>query len=51
MCYDFSWINDEEFQFMRQEEAVECKDYAADFADWSEANGFVSQWNLLQSTR
>lgn len=46
-CYDFFWINDEEFQFMRQIGSVRCDEYDARFAEWSQANGFISQWKLL----
>ena len=48
ICNDFTWINDEEFQFMRQLLSVPCEDYDRRFAGWSQANGFVSQWKLLE---
>ena len=47
ICEDFTWINDEEFQFMRQPQAVSCADYERTYAEWSQANSFVSQWKLL----
>jgi DNA mismatch repair ATPase MutL len=46
-CYDFIWINDEEFRYMRQATVVKCGGYQSAFAEWAQANGFVSQWNLL----
>jgi hypothetical protein len=51
ICEDFTWINDEEFQFMRQPQTVPCDEYRRSFDAWSQANGFVSQWNLLQPVR
>jgi hypothetical protein len=48
LCKDITWINDEEFQFTRQMQVVSCDDYQREFAIWSQANGFVSQWKLLQ---
>jgi multidrug efflux pump subunit AcrA (membrane-fusion protein) len=50
VCNDFTWINDEEFQFMRQLLSVPCEDYDRRFAEWAQANGFVSQWKLLEPT-
>jgi hypothetical protein len=50
VCEAFTFINDEEFQFIRQPQAVPCEDYARTFEQWSQANAFVSQWNLLQPT-
>jgi flagellar biosynthesis GTPase FlhF len=46
-CYVFTWIDDQEFSFMRQTAVSTCDDYAAAFTDWTQANGFVSQWKLL----
>ena len=46
-CYVFSWIDDQEFSFVRQAMVNPCDDYAADFTPWKEANGFTSQWTLL----
>jgi flagellar biosynthesis GTPase FlhF len=46
-CYDFAWINDAEFEFMRQTMATRCDEYGPRFSRWAEANAFVSEWNLL----
>ena len=46
-CYIFSWIDDEEFSFVRQPMVTTCDDYASDFTGWKEATGFASQWKLL----
>jgi hypothetical protein len=48
-CYDFVWINDEEFQFVRQPTVIKCDGYEPGFAEWAQGNGFVSQWKLLQT--
>ena len=45
-CWNFIWINDEEFNFQRQPLAVPCSKYAAEFKDWSIANQFKSQWKM-----
>jgi hypothetical protein len=50
VCEDFTFINDDEFQFIRQAQAVPCDDYARTFEQWSQANAFISQWKLLQPT-
>jgi hypothetical protein len=50
VCEDFTFINDEEFQLIRQQQAVSCDDYAHAFDLWAQANAFVSQWKLLQPT-
>lgn len=47
-CFDFIWINDEEFGKQRQPMAVLCKKYEPAFLAWAEGNGFTSQWKLLQ---
>jgi hypothetical protein len=49
-CWDFAWINDEEFGFRRNAIAVECKGYDIAFAAWSAQNAFDSQWKLLQDS-
>ena len=48
VCDMFTFINDEEFRFMRQMRMVPCEDYEHTFATWSQENGFVSQWKLLE---
>ena len=50
VCEAFIFINDDEFQFIRQPQAVPCDDYARTFEQWAQANAFVSQWKLLQPT-
>jgi peptidoglycan hydrolase-like protein with peptidoglycan-binding domain len=45
-CWNFIWINDEEFNFQRQPLAVQCGKYASEFKDWSIANQFKSQWKM-----
>jgi hypothetical protein len=45
-CFDFMWINDDEFQFRRQVTATECDQYESGFTRWTQENEFVSQWNL-----
>jgi Skp family chaperone for outer membrane proteins len=47
-CYVFSWIDDEEFSFMRQPMVNPCDEYASAFSSWTQATGFISQWNLLR---
>jgi hypothetical protein len=47
-CFDFIWINDEEFGFRRSPITVLCDKYQPTFNAWSEANNFSSQWKLLQ---
>jgi len=46
-CFEFIWINDAEFSFMRNPAAVPCESFGQAFARWSQENSFVSQWNLL----
>jgi hypothetical protein len=46
-CFEFIWIDDKEFAFMRQTQAVPCKDYEKAFTPWTQANSFISQWKLL----
>ena len=46
-CAVFSWIDDEEFSFVRQPMVTACDDYSHDFTGWTEATGFISQWKLL----
>jgi hypothetical protein len=50
VCEAFIFINDDEFQFIRQPQAVSCDDYSRTFEQWAQANAFVSQWKLLQPT-
>jgi hypothetical protein len=50
VCEAFIFINDDEFQFIRQPRAVSCDDYSRTFEQWAQANAFVSQWKLLQPT-
>ena len=45
-CWQFVWINDEEYNFQRQIIAVPCSKYEAAFKDWTAANLFISQWKL-----
>ena len=45
-CWNFVWINDEEFNFQRQPLAVPCSKYATEFKDLSIANQFKSQWKM-----
>ncbi len=47
-CVDFVWINDEEFGFRRNPITVSCDKYGPAFVEWSEENGFTSQWTLLE---
>jgi len=46
-CWDFVWINDEEFGFRRNPIAVTCEEYKPAFGAWAEQNAFASQWKLL----
>jgi len=46
-CFEFTWIDDQEFAFMRQTQAVPCEGYEQAFALWSQASSFISQWKLL----
>ena len=46
-CWDFVWINDEEFGFLRNPIAVTCEEYKPAFGAWAEQNAFASQWKLL----
>jgi hypothetical protein len=48
VCDMFTFINDEEFQFLRQMQMVPCEDYEHTFATWAQENSFVSQWKLLE---
>jgi hypothetical protein len=50
VCEAFTFIDDDEFQFIRQPQAVSCDDYARTFDQWAQGNAFVSQWKLLQPT-
>lgn len=45
-CWNFIWINDEEFSFQRQPLAVPCEKYDSLFRDWAVANQFKSQWKM-----
>ena len=45
-CWQFVWINDEEFNIMRNAIAVPCDKYAAAFKKWTDENLFKSQWKL-----
>ena len=45
-CWNFIWINDEEFSFQRQPQAVPCEKYDSLFRDWAVANQFKSQWKM-----
>jgi hypothetical protein len=47
-CVDFIWINDEEFGFRRNPLTVSCDKYGPAFEEWSQQNGFTSQWTLLE---
>ena len=45
-CWNFVWINDDEFNFIRNALAVPCDKYPAAFKKWSAENLFKSQWKL-----
>jgi len=45
-CTIFTWINDEEFKFWRQNLSSDCAAYEADFKKWANVNQFISQWKL-----
>lgn len=45
-CWNFVWINDDEFNFIRNALAVPCDKYPAAFKQWSAENLFKSQWKL-----
>ncbi len=45
-CWQFVWINDEEFSFIRNPLAVPCDKYSAAFKKWTDENLFKSQWKL-----
>jgi hypothetical protein len=45
-CWQFVWINDDEFNFIRNPLAVPCDKYQAAFKKWSDENLFKSQWKL-----
>jgi hypothetical protein len=47
-CFQFIWINDEEFDFRRNQKSVLCQAYEPAFDKWSQENAFVSQWKLLE---
>jgi hypothetical protein len=46
-CFDFIWIDDQEFSFIRSPQAVPCEGYEKAFAQWSQENSFESQWKVL----
>ena len=50
-CYVFTWIDDQEFSFVRQAMVNPCGDYASAFTPWKQANAFTSQWMLLPVTQ
>jgi peptidoglycan hydrolase-like protein with peptidoglycan-binding domain len=45
-CWNFVWINDEEFSFRRQMLSAPCGAYSDAFKDWAVANDFISQWKM-----
>ena len=45
-CWQFVWINDEEFNMMRNAIAVPCDKYVTAFKKWTDENLFKSQWKL-----
>jgi hypothetical protein len=45
-CFQFTWINDDEFTMRRSLAIAPCAAYPAQFKAWSEANQFKSQWKL-----
>jgi len=45
-CWQFVWINDDEFNFIRNPLAVPCDKYPAAFKKWADENLFKSQWKL-----
>jgi hypothetical protein len=46
LCYNFVWINDDEFSMMRNTQSFSCEEYESKFREWSTANSFRSQWRL-----
>jgi hypothetical protein len=45
-CWQFTWINDDEFTMLRNILVVPCDEYAKAFKQWTDANLFKSQWKL-----